>query len=87
MYIPQFSARYHCNTRCTGKHDEMHLPGGTVGYPAPPRLIHPSVCLSVCPSVHACRLGIQWKIAQAQQIRFKIMNPCERELRCEREKK
>jgi hypothetical protein len=27
------------------------LPGGTVGYPAPPRLIHLSVCLSVCLSV------------------------------------
>ncbi len=36
------------------------LPGGTEGYPAQPGLI--------CPSVHACRLGIQQKIAQAQQI-------------------
>ena len=36
------------------------------------RLIRPSVCLSVCLSVHlsvqACRLGIQRKMAQAQQI-------------------
>ncbi len=42
-------------------------------YPAPPRLIRPWVR----PWLHACRLGIQRNIAQAQQIRFKIMNPCE----------
>jgi len=36
------------------------LPGGTEGYPAQPGLI--------CPSVHACRLGIERKMTQAQQI-------------------
>ena len=41
------------------------LPGGTKGYPAQSGLIR----LSVRPSVHACRLGIQRKMAQAQQIR------------------
>jgi len=55
----------------------FYLDGGTVGYPAPPRLILPWIRPSVCLWVHACRLGIQRKIAQAQQIRFKIMNPCE----------
>jgi hypothetical protein len=52
------------------------FPEGTVGYPAQPGLIRPSVC----PSVHACRLGIQRKIEQALQIWsiiLKIMNPCE----------
>jgi hypothetical protein len=36
------------------------LPGETEGYPAQSGLIRPSV--------HACRLGIQQKMAQAQQI-------------------
>ncbi len=31
--------------------EESDLPGGTVGYPAPPRLIRPSVRLSACESV------------------------------------
>ncbi len=48
------------------------LPGGTVGYPAPPRLIRLWVRLFVM-SVHACRLGIERKIAQAQQIRSIIL--------------
>jgi len=39
-----------------------------IGYPAQPELIRLSVCLSGRPSVHACRLGIQRKMAQAQQI-------------------
>jgi len=37
------------------------LPGGTEGYPSQPILIRPSV--------NACRLGIERKMAQAQQIR------------------
>ena len=41
-----------------------------VGYPAQPGLIRPSVC----PSVHAYRLGIERKMAQAQQIRSIIVN-------------
>ena len=45
------------------------LPGGTKGYPAQPGLIHPSVC----PSVRASRLGIERKMAQAQQIRSIIL--------------
>jgi hypothetical protein len=40
-----------------------------IGYPAQPGLIHPSVCLSI----HACRLGIWQKMAQAQQIRSIIL--------------
>ena len=40
-----------------------------IGYPAQPRLIRLSVCLSV----HACRLGIERKMAQAQQIRSIIL--------------
>ncbi len=35
--------------------------------------INSSVCLSVRLSVHTCRLGIQWKMAQAQQIRSIIL--------------
>jgi hypothetical protein len=35
--------------------------------------VRPFVCLSVCLSVHACRLGIQQKMAQAQQIRLTIL--------------
>jgi hypothetical protein len=66
----------------------MILPGGTSGYPAQPRLIRlsvrpsvrPSVCLSVCPSEHACRLGIERKMAQAQQIRSIILQNHERVL-------
>ena len=56
---------------CTAIDRELHLrkPGGTVGYPAPPRLIRPSVR----PWVHACRLVIQRKIAQAQQIRSNFL--------------
>jgi hypothetical protein len=42
-------------------------------YPAQPGLIRTSVRPSVCPSVHACRLGIQWKMAQAQQIQSIIL--------------
>jgi hypothetical protein len=38
------------------------LPGGTVGYPAPPRLICPSVSQSVCPSVRRYVLTILRKI-------------------------
>jgi len=119
----------------------MYVPGGTVGYPAPPRLIRLSVCesvdtkrtiqptgswITVCPEVcnwfcavtwrnrrlpsppqinssvrpwvrpsvresvrlwvHACRLVIQRKIAQAQQIRFKSWIHVNRELRCERDR-
>ena len=51
----------------------MSVPGGTSGYPAQPRLIRPSVRLSVRMSAHACRLGIEWKMAQAQQIRSIIL--------------
>ena len=51
----------------------VHLPGGTSGYPAQPGLIRLSVCLSVCRSVRACRLGIERKMAQAQQIRSIIL--------------
>jgi hypothetical protein len=40
-----------------------------IGYPAQPGLIRPSVRPSVCLSVHTCRLGVQRKMAQAQQIR------------------
>ena len=40
-----------------------NLPGGTTGYPAHPRLIHLSVCLSVI-----SLLIILQKIAQAKQI-------------------
>ena len=40
--------------------------------PSPPP-INSSVRLSVRPSVHACRLGIQRKIAQAQQIRSNFL--------------
>ena len=40
------------------------VPGGTSGYPAQPGLIRSSVRLSV----HACRLGFERKMAQAQQI-------------------
>ena len=25
QHTVEFSARYHCNARCTGKHDEMHF--------------------------------------------------------------
>ena len=43
-----------------------------VTQPAQPELIHPSVRLSVCLSVrlsvHACCLGIERKMAQAQQF-------------------
>jgi hypothetical protein len=39
------------------------------GYPAQPGLIR----LSVRPSVHTCRLGVQRKMAQAQQIRSIIL--------------
>ncbi len=53
------------------------LPGGTKGYPAQPGLIrrsvHLSVRLSVHPSIWACRLGIERKMAQAQQIRSIIL--------------
>ena len=51
----------------------VSVPGGTSGYPAQPRLIRPSVRLSVRMSAHACRLGIEWKMAQAQQIRSIIL--------------
>ena len=52
------------------------LPGGTVGYPAPPRIIClsvsqsvcPSVSPSVCPSVHRYVLIILQKIKLAQQF-------------------
>jgi hypothetical protein len=43
----------------------MYLPGGTKGYPSQPGLIRPSI--------HACRLCIQRKMAQAQQIRLIIL--------------
>ena len=46
---------------------EEDLP--TEGYPAQPGLM----CLSVRLSVHACRLGVQRKMAQAQQIRSIIL--------------
>ncbi len=49
------------------------LPGGTNRLPSPTR-INSSVCPSVCPSVRACRLGIEQKMAQAQQIRSIIVN-------------
>jgi len=53
------------------------LPGGTEGYPAQPELIRPfvhlSVRLSVCPSIRDCRLCIERKMAQAQQIRSIIL--------------
>jgi hypothetical protein len=39
-----------------------------IGYPAQPGLICPSVRPSVHPYVHARRLGIERKIAQAQKI-------------------
>jgi hypothetical protein len=39
-----------------------------IGYPAQPGLIRLSVHLFVCLSVHACRLGVQQKMVQAQQI-------------------
>ena len=66
-------------------HTDLFLPGWGVnleepisGYPAQPGLIHPSVCLSVrpsfCLSVRACRLGIERKMAQAQQIQSIIVN-------------
>jgi hypothetical protein len=44
--------------------------------PSPTRInssVRPSVCLSVCLSVHTCRLGVQRKMAQAQQIRSIIL--------------
>jgi len=37
------------------------------------RLFPGFVCLSVCLSVHTCRLGIERKMAQAQQIRSNIL--------------
>jgi hypothetical protein len=51
------------STLCVALLDCIHLPGGTIGYPADPRLIHLSVCLSV-----RSLFIILQKIAQAQQI-------------------
>jgi len=80
----EVNVRFFLIKQSDNKIKSTYLPGGTEGYPAQPGLIRPSVCLSVSlsvrPSVRACRLGIEWKMAQAQQIQsffFKIMNPCE----------
>ena len=43
----------------------LDKPGGTEGYPAQPGLIRLSL--------HACRLGIERKMAQAQQIRSNFL--------------
>ena len=40
--------------------------------PSPPQIIS-SMSLSVCESVHACRLGIEQKMAQAQQIQSNFL--------------
>jgi hypothetical protein len=54
--------------------------GGTNRLPSPIRInssvrpsVHTSVGPSVCLSVHASRLGIQRKVAQAQQIQSIIL--------------
>jgi hypothetical protein len=44
-----------------------HVPGGTNRLPSPTRI------MVIRQSIHACRLGIQRKMAQAQQIRSIIL--------------
>ena len=50
---------------CSSSPCAASVPGGSVGSPAQPRLIHLSV--------RACRLGIEQKMAQTQQIRSIIL--------------
>ena len=65
----EVNVRFFLIKQSDNKIKSTYLPGGTEGYPAQPGLIRPSVCLSV----HACRLGIERKMAQAQQIRSIIL--------------